>query len=337
METFQTVLASLLGAGGVAFLIARWIATRTVEHGFSLHLQTHRAQLDEALVRTKAALDADVAAAQAGLQASLHRSTELMLGEEAAERSYRFEARKRLYSAVGPLRFQLIEASIRFRKRMRSFGRTTYDTQLEGYFGRSLLYRVSGVLALTELIERQIAHADFSVDPAMIVLLRFRAQVLRALSSGDVPLDHGAVDWDRQHEHVFRDQLPVVAISMVHANDQPERIVRFDEFVHLLDQGNGRYLQPLAGLIDRLNPTGTPIVWLRLLAMAEACGGFLDQEPVAQQLDNPVLDLRCLVEMSNDPHVQENREAYLAMLASFRAAVPPVAASPVTTLAPSSS
>jgi len=307
---------SVLSGGGVALLAAKWIAQKAVDHGLAVHLENHKAELQRQVIQSKAQIDADVATAQAKLEASLHRSNELMLGEEAAERAYRFEARKRLYSEVGPLRFQLIDASIRFRKRIRSFVREPYSTKIQGYFGRSLLYRIGRVLAVTELIERKIAHADFSVDPAMVILLRFRGQVFKALSSGDVPLDHPDVDWTNQREHIFRDQLPVIAVSMV-VEDPMERVTRFDEFINHLDRDHGTYLQPLARLVDQFDLTRTPIFWLRLLAMSEACRGLLENEPVAEQLDNPRLDLRQLLALSGNAYLKDNEPRYLDALKSF--------------------
>lgn len=321
-----TLVLSLFGSAGMAALAGHWFAKGVVEHAFAVDLEKRKNELSAALAQTQAALDAQLAESQLRLESQLRRSTEAMLGEEAAERSYRFEARKRLYTAVGPLRFQLIQAAVQLRSRVRSFRRTAYDVSLTGYFGRSLLFRIGQVLALTELIERQIAYADFAVDPGMVSLLRFRAQIMRALSSGEVSLGHGDEDWTRQKQHIFRDQLPILAVSMITPQeDRPDRVVRFDEFVHLLESGDGRYLQPLALLVDGFDPTETPILWLRMLAMAEACGGLLDAEE-AVAIDPPVLDLAELLAVSKDPELATGTDKYLAMLADFRArsAPPPV-------------
>jgi hypothetical protein len=321
MLNLWTIIASLVGSGGLALLAVKWMAQRTIDHAFALNLESHKATLNEALEESKAALKVDADAAQARLEASLHRSNELMLGEEAAERSYRFEARKRLYTVIGPLRFQLISAAVDYRSRIQAVGEYGYSTSLTRYFGRSLLFRTGRLLALTELIERQMAHADFSADPATILLLRFRAQVLRALSSGDVPLDHPDTDWTNQSQHIFRDEIPIVAISMVTMSGELERVVRFDEFLSLVKDGTGPYLQPLAGLVDKLDATGTPIFWLRLLAIAEACGGLIEQEPVALALGPRNLDPSALLAASKDEHVSSNTAKYTRMLSEFRTEV----------------
>ncbi len=322
----MTLVLSLFGSAGVAAGAARWFAQSAVEHAFAVRLADHESELSKALARNQAALDKQVDEARTRLEYELRGSTELMLGEEAAERSYRFDARKRLYTAVGPLRFQLIQAAVQLRSRIGSFGRDiTYDTRLSSYFGRSLLFRIGQVLALTELIERQIAYADFTVDPGMVSLLRFRSQVMRALSSGEVSLGHKDEDWSQQSQHIFRDQLPILAVSMVWGKEgQPSRVIRFDEFVYTLDTGNGNYMQPLARLIDGFQPHTRPILWLRMLALAEACGGLLDQDAAAIAIEPPVLDLPALLALSRDRQLRANRAKYLAMLADIRAkATPP--------------
>lgn len=321
-----TFILSLFGSAGVAALAGHWFAKSLVDHAFAVDLEKRKSELSAALAQTQATLDAQLAESQARLESQLHRSTEALLGEEAAERAYRFEARKRLYTAVGPLRFQLIQAAVQLRSRVRSFRRAAYDVSLAGYFGRSLLFRIGQVLALTELIERQIAYADFAVDPGMVSLLRFRSQIMRALSSGEVSLGHGDEDWTRQKQHIFRDQLPILAVSMITPQEgRPDRVVRFDEFAHLLDTGKGNYLQPLARLVDGFDPTAMPILWLRMLAMAEACGGLLDHEKSAVAIEPPILDPAELLAVSRNAELTRRRDEYLSMLADFRArSAPPI-------------
>ena len=319
MLDLWTILLSIVASGGVAFLAVKWLAQKTIEHGFALHLTTQKAALDEELTRLKNGLDAQAKAAEVSLAASLRRADEMFLGEEAAERSYRFDAQKRLYSAVGPLRFQLIVACAQLLSRLHSMrGEYGWGTSMEGYFGRSFLYRLARPIALAELIENQIAYADFSVDPAMIHLLQFRGQIHRALCSADVPLIHPGVDWSRQKEHIFRDQLAVIAIAMiVDEENGVRRLVRFDEFETRLKNAKATYLQPLTRLVADLDPTRTPIFWLRLLAIGQACEGFLQHEAIARLLGPPSLAYQRLIEESQDPCIRSNAKLYQKMLADF--------------------
>src|SRR5262249_41750353 len=129
-----------------------------------------------------------LAMAKAEVEATLRKGVEEYLGDKAAERQYRLDARKRLYAAIGPLRFQLIVACDDFATRIARIGsgRQPYATSLQGYFGRSTTFRLLRILAVAELIERQIAHADFSVDPSTADLLRFKHEVFRCLSSSTI-------------------------------------------------------------------------------------------------------------------------------------------------------
>lgn len=325
MVDLPTVALSVLGAGGTVWAGTQWFAGRVVDHQFAKRLEDHKAELADLSARSKSALDADYAAAGARLEADLKRATETVLGEEAADRSYRFEARKRLYAAIGPLRFQLVNASVGYVGRIVSLGRFRYSTSVKTYYGRSVLMRLGRLLALTELIDRQLAYADFSVDPSTIRLLRFREQLHRCLSSSDVPLDHPPhpdVDWVNQREHMFRDEIPLISIQMIVAGgDKPDRVVRPDEFIACLDEqsacGPG-YLEPLTSLIDAVDPDLTSIMWLRLLAIAEVCMGFIDGDPAAEALGATHYFREQMFDVSRHPHLIARRADYLAMLETFR-------------------
>lgn len=307
---------SLILSGGVGIAAGKWFAGRAVDHALAVHLKMYQAQLDSELTRLKAALEADARSAQARLEATLRVADERVLGEEAAEREYRFEARKRLYTAIGPLRFQLLIACSQYLSRIESFGDFQYDINLKGYFGRSLLYRIGRLIAITELIEWQTSHADFSVDPDIAALLRFRNAILKALSGAQIVLNHPAADWINQKEHIFRDTLNTLAVSMITKGEK--RVVRFDEFSAILGDGTGDYLQPLARIISSLCPSETPILWLRLLGLAQACEGLLTADPTASVVEVPRLEYGKLIGLCQDTFVRDNAARYHSMLTEFR-------------------
>lgn len=70
----------------------------------------------------------------------------------------------------------------------------TYEMHTGGHFLRSTVYRLLRLLAMAELIERQIAYADFTVDPDMRPLLKFKRQRSQCLSSSDVSPGHNQED-----------------------------------------------------------------------------------------------------------------------------------------------
>ena len=75
------------------------------------------------------------------------------------------------------------------------------------HYGRSTIYRLLRPLAVAQLIERVMGVVDFSVDAGAVGLLRFGATAERMLSSDDIVMDHPGVDWGRQTQHLFRDNL----------------------------------------------------------------------------------------------------------------------------------
>lgn len=113
-----TVLASLGGSGALVFLAGRYLVGKGVDHALAVRLADHQAALARAADTAKAVLEAEAEQAKARLDADLKRQVENDLGEAAAERSYNFDARKRLYAAIGPLRFQLVVAAVQYRARV---------------------------------------------------------------------------------------------------------------------------------------------------------------------------------------------------------------------------
>src|SRR5215813_5230140 len=60
-------------------------------------------------------------------QGDVQKEVEVFLGEKSAEREYKLEAQKRLYSAIGPLRFQLLLACKDVASRIRNYGMDALD------------------------------------------------------------------------------------------------------------------------------------------------------------------------------------------------------------------
>ncbi len=277
----STLIAAVLGAGTTAFAVLQWSS----KPFFDRHLEAYKT--------------------------SLSRDNALLLGDAEADRRYRFEARQRLYKAVGPLRFQLIQAAVQVRDRVANIVEYRHDLGTRGYFYRSTLYRVARLIALLDLIEREMAYADFSVDVAMLRIVRFRRLVFQAFSGSWFVLDHPGCDWTIEREHLFRDTLPVIATSMLTSHGGGERVVRVDEFNAVLAQGGG-YLEPLASQMATLNPRTTPVLWLRIIALAAICDALLRSEAeLADALGaKDSYDFAALLAASDDPFILANRDAY---------------------------
>jgi hypothetical protein len=117
-----TVITALLSSGLVGLDAARWLTTRFIDQQLAKDLKNYDATLAEKLAIFKGAIDERLSAAKTSLEAQLHQGVEEYLGDKAAERQYRLDARKRLYSVIGPLRFQLVVASADFSARVEGIG-----------------------------------------------------------------------------------------------------------------------------------------------------------------------------------------------------------------------
>jgi len=319
-----TFFATVGSASGLTLGAAHWLTKRLVDHRLEKDLSAYKAELDERLATAKAALDerltlkkveldAHVAEGKALLDASLRKDVEDYLGDRAADRQYRLDARKRLYSAIGPLRFQLIIASGELANRVANIGTGTqpYSLSIGGYFGKSTAFRMLRVFGLAELIERQVTHADFSVDPATIDLLRFKTAAFRCLSSGSVSLGHPREDWSEQVEHIFYDTLTNIAAAMIVSDDAGHRIMRFDEFSAFLADADGRKrLDPLPRLFDNFTATRKPLFWLRLVALANVCMSFGRSEGPQIGVIPDDLQIAELLQAAQDEFIDSHLDTY---------------------------
>lgn len=202
-------------------------------------------------------------------------------------------------------------------------GKYVYDMSIKDYFGQSTTYRLLRVLAIAELIERQIAYADFAVDPEMRALLKFKRQAFLALSSHRVSLGHPLEDWSRQEQHVFYDIIGIVASAMI-IQESPtlSRVVRFDEFSELTtEKREFQHIHPFPRLINGFTVESKPVLWLRFLALAELCIGLLETQGSELGLEIDQIDIGLMLDKAKDDHIHVNREKYCNALTNFRTAL----------------
>uniref|UniRef100_UPI000D446C67 hypothetical protein n=1 Tax=unclassified Variovorax TaxID=663243 RepID=UPI000D446C67 len=307
----------LLGAMGLTGLasipLAAFLADRLLSNRLAQELAAHTARLNTA-----------VNSAKAEVEARYRQEVELRLGDAAADRTYRVDARRRLYQALGPLRFQLMVAAAEWANRVARFGSkdtSTYDMQIEGHFFRSTAYRLLRLLAIAELIERQIAYADFAVDPDMRILLKFKRQLGQCLSSAEVSLGHEQEDWRIQRQHVFSDMLSSVTAAMVvfDGTQKVERVVRFDEFQVILDNPSlVKGLHPIPALMTSFTIGSKPVLWLRMLAIAQLCIGLLEKHGQDLGLELQLIEIERMLLLPDDKTINHQKSKYLAALLHFR-------------------
>lgn len=200
-------------------------------------------------------------------------------------------------------------------------GKQSYPTSLEGYFGRSTAFRFLRVLATAELIERQMAYADFSVDPSTPDLLQFKHEAFLCLASSTVSLDHPQANWNKQVEHIFYDVLSMIAAAMIlgDGSESQSRVMRFDEFDKFAqDTAKVSAIQPVTRLFKDFTIAAKPILWIRFVSLGELCSSFVRREGPPLGVPAEPYDGLKMLAASTDTFVRQNRGRYQEVLQRFR-------------------
>lgn len=246
-------------------------------------------------------------------QADIRKEVEVYLGEKSAEREYNLEARKRLYTAIGPLRFQLLVAARDVTARITNYGASpgSYRTSMNWYYGKSTLYRLLRPVAIAELVERQMTYADFSVDPTGVELLRFKKAALTAFTDGDSILDHPNADWGAQREHVVSGSLSrlanVVIVQEGEGEAKRSRPMHYHEFeLFAADPVNLKRLSPLTDILEDFTVRTKPIFWIRLVCFAYVCNEYVGSAGGSIGFKKREMDVEKLLLINGDEFTREN-------------------------------
>lgn len=315
----QAALVSAAVALVVAIIaaVANPFAQRRIERAkadFQRELETHRTALLGELERRKAEF-----------QAEINREVQLQLGERAAQREYEYDARKRLYLAIGPLLFQLLSACRACANRVLGIGLgERYAIGLDSNFDRNTIYRLLSPLAIAELIARQIAHSSFAVDQGAIDCLRLKESFSRSLSGADLVLDHPEVDWARQSQHLVSGAgIKAANVLVIEAQGGAEaRVLRFDEFDALDLGAEGGPLKAVGSLLKDFDPCTKSLLWVRLVALAYSCNEFINRNGKDLGFEKKDFPLEAMLRASENAHVIGRLDDYAAAIRAN--ALPPL-------------
>ena len=220
--------------------------------------------------------------------------------EEDALRSYRYDAKKRLYSELGPLLFALTECCEEARWRIGGIARSARDNQLGvGQQNRfrvgsdymlSTIYRLVLPLAILRLVQQQLSRVDLSVDPS-VWKLYFLAKLLRRTwnSGREVALDRGvAYDYrkrsaegvdavSKQHVNMQRiDQLVDKMIAPARGKQARSSVIRYSEFLDAYEDDGSDSLrlacEPLERIFTGFHPERQEVLWQVLYIQYVLCG-----------------------------------------------------------------
>jgi hypothetical protein len=297
------ILVTIGSSLGGSLAIAWWVAQEFIKNRLQRDLERTKSELQSELAREKALVDGVV-----------RKEVETQLGDLAAQRQYELEARRRLYLAIGALRSQLLLACRDLTGRVESMGlRERFKLDLAGYYGRSTAYRILRPVAIAELIEEQVALADFLVDPAAVDFLRFRRTLTRIFSSEDPVGDHPQLNWQQQEQHVFADSLSSAGNVLIDRSATGSRVLRFKEFDELLTAQGPRAVAPFDRLLNGFEPAAKPIFWVRLVAYANACNELVKRAG-GGAFETRELPVQDLLTEAGDDHINANLQVLLKRL-----------------------
>ncbi|WP_433729641.1 hypothetical protein ACQP0C_00920 [Nocardia sp. CA-129566] len=239
--------------------------------------------------------------------------------DRQARIAYESMARQRLYEAIGPLRMQLLYSARDAIHRIVGHVRAGMDWNMDpsADYGRSTIYRLLCPLAVAQLIERAVGAADFSVDAGALGLLRFGATSERMLSSDNVVLDHPDVDWARQTQHLFRDNLRAAAARLIDDDHDRPIVISYDRFLEEVpDPARDPELEALAAILSQCSRHmgENPLFWLRLVGYAYACGELVRTQGVPLGFATPTIDPAMLLRKTGDEYISRHIDDYVAAM-----------------------
>lgn len=208
--------------------------------------------------------------------------TELAVKKAEAEAriGYEFEAKKRLYTAIGPLRFQLLLACRDAARHVKSHsgGQRDFPVTVNNYYGVSTLHKIIRPIALLELIEEQIMYADFAVESEAIELIKCKQSIYAAFSSGKTVHGHPDANWDDEEQHIFYHSISRIANALViPADSGGKRVMRFDEFEEFLKSAeNVARVSPLPYLYEDFTFRKKPLFAARLVLYGYVCAKYVN-------------------------------------------------------------
>lgn len=233
------------------------------------------------------------------------------LMDRKARLDYEFNAKKRLYEVVGPLRFQMLVASRDVVRRVNQHHETdSWKLAVDEYYGRSTLYRILRPLAIATLVERETSFADFSVDDSGLDLIRFETAAYRILT-GDDPLPfYDGLDWTMETQHVFRDHMRQAATCLVHVdNDGRAYVVDYGEFAATFpDPLKDPRLSGLANIVVKCGESlvNNPVFWTRLTGYAYVCNWYLGRAGAAAGFERRAFDAVAMLRATEDQQIRDN-------------------------------
>jgi hypothetical protein len=186
LQFLSTDMPRATSIGAAAISVVAAIGATTLSYLSKRSLERTKAMLQHDLEGRKVELQGELE----GLKLTLQKELEEFKGEVAnelaaqnARRAYEYEARKRLYTQVEPLLFQLFERAESAFHAVTSLSRTQRIGHLPQwlapddnvYYIRSIIHRLFLPLSIFRMIQRSTTLVDLNLDPS----IRLRYAVLK--------------------------------------------------------------------------------------------------------------------------------------------------------------
>jgi hypothetical protein len=222
------------------------------------------------------------------------------LGERRAERDarreYEFEARKRLYEALEPLLFQLIELSENALGRIIGLARTAKAGNLspgkswlerESYYYVSTMHALMAPVECARLLQSRLTLVDLSVDPSVAaqyaiakrVYASFNDDFTLAQQAPLISYDPSNRSSDRR-QGVYAGWLETAADLLIDVSEAGiHRIRSFGEFANEYENQQSvlyAHFDRLKYLFLEFHPRVCPVLWRILVMQATLYRALLD-------------------------------------------------------------
>jgi hypothetical protein len=252
---------------------------------------------------------------------------------ETARRDYEYEARKRLYAEIEPIRFQVCEALEEAHYRVRSLARTARSGNLgigseswvanSGYYLRSTIYKLILPVTYFRLMQRRMTFIDLHLDTNIAMQYSLLKLYARSFTDDFIFADlepklryePNHPQWKSLREEnsaVFSRQalvlgdLECVADLLTIQENGQMRVLQFGEFENLFDTEKlDENLQEILSLFVTFSPDRKPV--LARLLLAQPCFAQLilstyyatvSPSELAGQLDTILKDEELLTTLS---------------------------------------
>ena len=241
--------------------------------------------------------------------------------ESSARRTYEFEARKRLYSELDPLLFQLREQSESALFRIYGLAKSARSGRLvaegaskgenrlhegSGSYLPSTLYRFMVPLATYRLCQQRLTAVDLSLDDALRQQYLLAKMLYRSWSDGDeiaeiavdgrnrLPYDPDRKSSDlavctQQHLSVQKIERIIEALIVQQKLEETPRCATLGEFFRAYESREPTFfgaVEPLRALFVAFNPGSRPVLWRLMNVHAYLYAGLSGHAHTIESLES---------------------------------------------------